>query len=142
MKLKDVIEASQLLNLLVCLWQLPQIVVGLLALVYYRPRHILVAEKSVRVCYADRATSVVSFGFWVIVPLSMYRGDRRDALRLKPVQKAWLGHGLQSRWLGFFYLFVVTIPTAIHEAIAKSSGRDAADWWAYRWADKIVAKHV
>lgn len=122
-------------------WQLPQTLIGALSLIIFEPTHILLAKNRVRVCYSKRLKGgSYSLGQVVVMPIWYYRHDATDALELATAKHEYLGHGRQSLVLGWFYLFVIAVPSLIHAAIhgrnAKCEGKPYNHFYTEKWAEK------
>lgn len=119
-------------NFLLYIWQLPQTVFGwLLIKIYgweYRERK---RFPNVHIYFCPKFHSAISLGKYIIIN-PKYNGETMSAVRLRHHE---YGHCLQSQMLGWFYLPVVGIWSAIR-AIFVPEGR-YYDAFPEDWADKL-----
>ena len=121
---------KKVLNAIMWLWQLPQNVVGLLLLAWFRPEfHI--DFRTVRIYYATEMRGGVSLGHYVLLRDTYREGGGDGELHE-------YGHSIQSRYLGPLYLLVVGIPSILW-AVWWNSDRGVSYYSFYteRWADKL-----
>lgn len=89
-------------EILLYLWQLPQNLLGLLLLLWYKREKVYHRLNGRTFYYTDEMPSGISLGNYII----MNREDREDGMRHE------YGHSIQSRILGPLYLLVIGIPSA------------------------------
>lgn len=113
------------------LWELPQFLVGLVLLIYYKKRIVLVESiKNTTIIRLNNYYKGISLGKIIII------GERASEI----TKQHELGHSKQSLWLGPLYLMVIGIPSLIHNIIHTQFGRkwNYYSFYTERWADKIV----
>ena len=117
-------------NIILYLWQLPQNLLGLLLVLILQPEESYDMEGC-RLYYATRMRGGISLGRYVIVRSWMkdYTGN---------TERHELGHAKQSRMLGWFYLFVIGIPSILWAAWwNEGRNRDYYSFYTERWADHL-----
>ena len=117
-------------NIILYLWQLPQNLLGLLLVQILRPEEAYDMDGC-RLYYATRMRGGISLGRYVIVRSWMkdYTGN---------TERHELGHAKQSRMLGWFYLFVIGIPSLLWAAWwNEGRNRDYYSFYTERWADHL-----
>ena len=117
-------------NIILYLWQLPQNLLGLLLVQILQPEDAYDFE-GVRLYYATRMRGGISLGRYIIVR-SGFKGWNDQTERHE------LGHAKQSRMLGWFYLFVIGIPSILWAAWwNEGRNRDYYSFYTERWADHL-----
>ena len=117
-------------NIILYLWQLPQNLIGLLLVLILQPEESYDMDGC-RLYYATRMRGGISLGRYVIVRSWMkdYTGN---------TERHELGHAKQSRMLGWFYLFVIGIPSILWAAWwNEGRNRDYYSFYTERWADHL-----
>ena len=117
-------------NIILYLWQLPQNLLGLLLVLILQPEESYDMDGC-RLYYATRMRGGISLGRYVIVRSWMkdYTGN---------TERHELGHAKQSRMLGWFYLFVIGIPSILWAAWwNEGRNRDYYSFDTERWADHL-----
>ena len=110
--------------------QLPQNLLGLLLVLILQPEEAYDMDGC-RLYYATRMRGGISLGRYVIVRSWMkdYTGN---------TERHELGHAKQSRMLGWFYLFVIGIPSILWAAWwNEGRNRDYYSFYTERWADHL-----
>ena len=123
-----------ILNVILYLWQLPQNLAGLLLVSILKPEDSYDFNRA-RLYYATRMRGGISLGRYVII---------RDVLKdyTGRTELHELGHAKQSRMLGWFYLFVIGIPSLIWAAWWNSSRpMSYYSFYTERWADYLGGVH-
>lgn len=135
-------------EILLYIWQLPQNLLGLILLLFYRPEKKLVAKNGNLVYFAKNMPGGISLGKYSIISKSYYtysaRSDDAKALELDVTKHEALGHGTQSKYLGPFYLPVIGLPSIIWASLYGDT-----KWFPYtkngyyvfyteKWADKLA----
>lgn len=115
-------------------WELPQNLLGLLLLNYYKPTRIHELEDDTEVLYSSRISGGLSMGKYVYVAATHYRTDLETSLHRDTVRHNAIGHAKQSRILGWLYLPVL----GISRLIGKMLGKGKYEFGMERWADKIA----
>ena len=117
-------------NIILYLWQLPQNLIGLLLVLILQPEESYDMDGC-RLYYATRMRGGISLGRYVIVRSWMkdYTGN---------TERHELGHAKQSRMLGWFYLFVIGLPSLLWAAWwNEDRNRDYYSFYTERWADHL-----
>ena len=117
-------------EILLYAWQLPQNLLGLLLVTILRPEESYDMEGA-RLYYATRMRGGISLGRYIIVrsALQDYTGN---------TERHELGHTKQSRMLGWFYLFVIGIPSILWAAWwNEGRNRSYYSFYTERWADLL-----
>lgn len=121
---------KKIAEILLYAWQLPQNLIGLLLVLILQPEESYDMDGC-RLYYATRMCGGISLGRYVIVRSWMkdYTGN---------TERHELGHAKQSRMLGWFYLFVIGIPSLLWAAW-WNEGRNKSYYAFYteRWADTL-----
>jgi len=123
-------NSSKITAAIAYLWQLPQNLVGELAVAVLRPEQNY-DWRGVRVHYASRMRGGISLGRHIIVAEAVkdYNGKTED--------HEW-GHTRQSLMLGPLYLFVVGIPSLLWAAWwNEDRNRSYHSFWTEVWADRL-----
>ena len=133
---------NKIKNILLYLWQLPQNLLGLGLVAFYKPERKYVLDNGVEIHFATRMRGGISLGKYSLVNTIHYRNELKDSLKRDTVRHEAIGHSLQSRLLGWFYLLVIGIPSITWAGIHRI--QKVADKWSYydfyteKWADKIA----
>ena len=121
---------KKIAEILLYAWQLPQNLIGLLLVLILQPEESYDMDGC-RLYYATRMRGGISLGRYVIVRSWMkdYTGN---------TERHELGHAKQSRMLGWFYLFVVGIPSILWAAWwNEGRNRSYYSFYTERWADHL-----
>lgn len=121
---------KKIAEILLYAWQLPQNLLGLLLVLILQPEEAYDMDGC-RLYYATRMRGGISLGRYVIVRSWMkdYTGN---------TERHELGHAKQSRMLGWFYLFVIGIPSILWAAWwNEGRNRDYYSFYTERWADHL-----
>lgn len=132
----------KILKLFIYLWQLPQMLVGMLICNLIKDKQIFNATTKTgkvyygKVYFADWFNSAVCLGKYIIVDKNL-----KGTVPLRQTIKHELGHSVQSGLLGWFYFIVVGIPSFVLNVISRIYKKD--DQWYYskfpeNWANKIA----
>ena len=125
-------------NVLLWIWQMPQILLGYLLRLFY-PASFTLEKDEVKVVFSDRMHGGISLGTTVIVHSHVYVWNDYplDTLTIRHE----LGHCKQSRILGWFYLLVIGLPSIFHAWFYKYDPHDPNKyyrWYTEAWADKLA----
>ena len=131
-----------ILKLFVYLWQLPQMVVGLLICNLIKDTQSFNATTKTgkvyhgKVYFADWFNSAVCLGKYIIVDKKL-----KGNVQLCKTIKHELGHSVQSILLGWFYFIIVGIPSFVLNIISRICKKD--EQWYYskfpeNWANKLA----
>lgn len=115
-------------NILMYIWQLPQNLLGLLLVWYFRKRSNYfwsIDKPPCRVYVSDKMRGGISLGQYIILNTSLYH-DRH-------VNHEW-GHSVDSRRFGWFYLLIIGLPSILWAIF--HGNRDYYSFYTERWADR------
>ena len=121
-------------SLILYIWQLPQNLVGLVMVLYYKVTASFVAENDfngVTLYYIPGFPGGISLGRYILLNYNYidFTGS---------TEKHEYGHCLQSQFLGPLYLFVIGIPSLIHAALYNNPNPlPYYRFWTEAWADKL-----
>ena len=121
---------KKLVEALLYLWQLPQNLVGLLLVAWFRPEfHI--DFRTVRIYYSTEMRGGISLGHYVLLRDTYWEKCGDGELHE-------YGHSIQSRYLGPLYLPVIGLPSLIW-ALWWNEGRNRSYYSFYteKWADHL-----
>ena len=121
---------KKIVEILLYVWQLPQNLLGLLLVLILRPEF-SVEFNGYRLYYASRMRGGISLGQYVIIHdvLKDYTGK---------TEYHELGHSMQSRYLGPFYLFVIGLPSILWAGWwNEGRNRSYYSFYTERWADRL-----
>ena len=132
----------KILKLFVYLWQLPQMLVGLLICNLIKDTQSFDATIKPgkvyhgKVYFSDWFNSAVCLGKYIIVDKKLKGKDQ-----LSETIKHELGHSIQSILLGWFYFIIIGIPSFVLNIISRIYKKNAQ--WYYskfpeNWANKIA----
>lgn len=114
-------------GILLYIWQLPQNLVGLLFLLVLtgETRHRL---GSIRFYFLDSFPGGITLGEYIIVGTRQQLTVRHE-----------FGHVRQSRMLGWLYLIVIGLPSALWALLGERIAPGKSYYWFYteRWADRL-----
>ncbi len=114
-------------GILLYIWQLPQNLVGLLFLLVLtgETRHRL---GSIRFYFLDSFPGGITLGEYIIVGTRQQLTVRHE-----------FGHVRQSRMLGWLYLIVIGLPSALWAWLGERIAPMKSYYWFYteRWADRL-----
>lgn len=126
-------------EILFYIWQLPQNLLGLILLLIYQKEKVYHKLNCRTFYYTTEMPSGISLGNYII----MNREDKEDGMKHE------YGHTIQSRYLGWFYLIVIGLPSLlgnIYDRLFHTKSRGWTDkesyTWYYnqpweKWADKL-----
>lgn len=115
-------------KLILYIWQLPQNIIGLALLLYFRKEKRIFSYKDRRFYIAPTMSGGISLGNYII--LSDYNKYR------EPVYNHEFGHSRQSIYLGLLYLPIVGLCSLLH-ALFHRRGNNYYNFWTERWANKL-----
>lgn len=114
-------------QVLLYLWQLPQNLLGLLLVWYYKPERVHKLPNGVQIHYSTKMSGGISLGKYCIVNTRHYRKILEESLKRSTVKHEAIGHTKQSRMFGWLYLFVIGFHSLIGATI---------EWWTDKIANK------
>lgn len=119
-------------NLILSIWQLPQLIVGWVMLCFYEPDKVDLLNKKF-VIYSKRMRGGISLGQTIILGMHYYN-DGTDI----DERHEW-GHTRQSLYLGPLYLLVIGLPSLLWAAFYNGDKRGYyKGFYTERWADKLA----
>lgn len=129
-------------QLLLFLWQLPQNLLGWLLVLCYKPERVHKLNNGMRIYYSLKMTGGISLGDYCIVHTGNYRKNVEDSLQRNIVKHEAIGHGKQSRMLGWLYLLIIGLPSIIWAVLFQYNmiPDHLNYYWFYteKWADKLA----
>ena len=121
-------------NIIMEIWQLPQNALGFLVKKMFAATFYTTYED-VNV-YSWNNLGGMSLGRYIFVP---YRNISSDAPRVQQTIKHEYGHCVQSKYLGWFYLIIIGIPSIVwagcFEWYRKKTGMSYYDFYTEQSAD-------
>ena len=128
---------KKIVEILLWAWQLPQNLLGLLLLLWYRREKIYHRLNGRTFYFTTEMRSGISLGNYII----MNREDKEDGMKHE------YGHSIQSRILGPLYLFIIGILSGLYNVIDQFIVEKIVGWkrsceiyynmpWE-KWADKL-----
>ena len=131
-----------MLNVLLYLWQLPQNLLGLILRIFYKTDSKLkYKDKTIRVC--GLFPGGISLGNTIFVKRYPF-----DKYYWNSVKHEY-GHSVQSKYLGWFYLIIIGLPSALGALWDTVFHTEKSGWtviksyiWYFnlpweKWADKL-----
>lgn len=112
-------------EILLYIWQLPQNAVGLLLRAFYKGNDSIYEDAIVR--RSTKFSGGISLGRYIIL----------NQWSSKKSVKHEYGHCIQSRYLGWFYLIVIGLQSALHALLCLCKNHSYYDMWFEKWADKL-----
>lgn len=125
-------------QILLYIWQAPQHVLGLLLIAFYRPERMHTMENGNQIHFSTRMKGGISLGKYSIVNVGHYRHDINESLKRDTVRHEAIGHARQSLYLGWFYLLVIGLQSALHAILCACKTHNYHDMWFEKWADKLA----
>lgn len=120
------------MKLIKILWQLPQTLLGAILWVILRPDTAKWVQGK-KIYYSEHIKGSVSLGEFIFCEFSAYI-DPTEA-----TERHELGHYKQSLILGWFYLFIVGLPSLLHACIHK--GDNYRHFYTEQWADELAQEN-
>ncbi len=127
------------------LWQLPQVCVGVILRFYYiyikrsyvvGMRRCIKRLDVVHVYHIDSKGSrrIKGLSLWpfIFIHVDIEEYKKTDVLHETLFHE--LGHALQSKYLGWFYLLVVGLPSVIVTSVSPNIARKL---WFEKWANRL-----
>ena len=104
------------------LWQLPQHLLGLLLILYFKAEKR--SYKDIAYYYSKGVMGGISLGKYIILS-----HDDVDSIKHE------YGHSVQSRRLGWLYLTVIGLPSLLWAIFYR--GNNYYSFYTEKWADKL-----
>ena len=105
-----------------------------------KPEYKYVLENGNFVFFAKRMSGGISLGKYSIISDYYHRGNQ--ILNQNVVKHEGIGHGTQSRLLGWFYLLVIGLPSIIwawlYGSVIPYTRNGYYKWYTEAWADKLA----
>lgn len=126
-------------KVLLYIWQLPQNLLGLILLLFYRKEQKFDYKDGVNFYETPEMPSGISLGQYIIVRHRYYINDLNHEY----------GHTKQSKYLGWLYLIVIGLPSLLGNIYDRLFHTKSKGWttkesykWYYnqpweKWADKL-----
>ena len=123
-------------EILLYIWQLPQNLLGLLLIKLYGDCSLYNVDNGRRFYSSSHMPSGISLGNYIILYKATFGEDYHHEY----------GHSIQSRWLGWFYLLVIGLPSLIGNIWDRLfhrnwSYKDSVRWYYSQlweaWADHL-----
>lgn len=120
-------------KILLYIWQLPQNLIGLVIKLFNKKSLYIFRYKNIKVHYVKHIMDCgISLGHYIFLDRDV-RIDYDDILHEH-------GHQIQSKYLGWFYLIVIGLPSILFNIIGRIFNKSAK--WYYnlpweKWADKL-----
>ena len=130
--MKKVLNA--LLFILSFIWQLPQSIVGLIMLVYFKLMGGAKLISYKKLCFAFDAKLMrggISLGNFAFLSPTLAKNEATIA-------HEQLGHTVQSKILGPLYLLIIGLPSLIHAWLHDSRKSCYYDAWCEKWANNCA----
>lgn len=127
MKIKNFIQAT---------WQCPQNIVGCIVQKIYKAT-LITTYKDANV-YSWSINSGMSLGKYIFIP---YKNPDLTKHRVQQYIKHEYGHTMQSKYLGWLYLLVIGLPSAVwnkcFQSYREKTGKSYYSFFTERWADQL-----
>lgn len=137
-------------EILLWLWQFPQNLLGLILILFYRPEACIILQNGNKVYFSRNMTGGISLGKYSIIN-SYYAGLKTGNKTMKPIEELvqldvvkheGIGHGTQSRYLGWFYLLIIGLPSivwaSLYGSIIPYTHNGYYKFPTEAWADKLA----
>ena len=122
---------------LLYIWQLPQNILGLLLIAFYRPERMHIMENGNRIYFAIKMKGGISLGKYSLVNICHYRQDINESLKRDTIRHEAIGHARQSLYLGWLYLIVIGLPSIINACLCNDKNKYYR-FYTERWADRLA----
>lgn len=124
------------------IWQLPQNLLGLILIAFYRPERKHILDNGVEVHYATRMKGGISLGNYALVNTCHYRNNMEESLKRDTVRHEAIGHHKQSLMFGPLYLLIIGISSgvwcSIYGRLVPYTKNGYYTFWTESWADKLA----
>jgi hypothetical protein len=123
-----------LLFVLSFIWQLPQSIVGLIMLIFFKifGGAQLISYK--KLCFAYKAKNMsggISLGNFAFLSEHLAKDE-------PSIAHEQLGHTVQSKILGPLYLLIVGLPSLLHASVHDYRLSCYYDYWCEHWANECA----
>lgn len=127
---------SKFYRFLSATWELPQNVVGAIVVKLFKAKYCGTFEDASVYCW--KVQGGMSLGKYIFVP-NTYAYLPEDTLKRLVMHE--YGHTIQSKYLGWFYLLVIGLPSLIwawcFAGYRKQNNKSYYDFYTEKWADKL-----
>lgn len=121
-------------NFMMAIWELPQNAIGIIIKKICKAS-LYTIYKDANV-YSWKMNGGMSLGKYIFVPFA--EEDPAD-YRIQQYIKHEYGHTIQSKYLGWFYLLIIGLPSLVwagcFEWYRKKTGVSYCDFYTEKWAD-------
>ena len=131
-------------NFLLYLWQLPQNLLGLILIKFYKPEMMIKQTNGCEIYFSSKFpnASGISLGKYSIISMFYYFGISKKTMDQFTVKHESLGHAKQSMLLGPLYLLVIGLPSIIwawlYGPVIKRTKNGYYRFYTEKWADKLA----
>lgn len=124
-------------SFMMSVWQLPQYVVGFIVKKVCKATP-YTTYKDTNV-YSWNIDGGLSLGKYIFVPY--HSNVKPTTKRVQEYIKHEYGHTIQSKYLGWFYLLIIALPSLIwagcFEGYRKKTGTSYYDFYTEKWANRL-----
>lgn len=124
------------------IWQLPQNLLGLILIAFYKPEYKHIMNNGNVICFATRMRGGISLGKYSIVNTYHYRKDINESLKIDTVRHEAIGHYKQSLMFGWLYLPIIGLSSfawcSIYGRLVPYTHNGYYVFWTEAWADKLA----
>ena len=128
-------------QILLYIWQLPQNLLGLLLLMFYKTKHRYILPSGVEAHFCSYFPGGISLGKYSIMNTYNYRVSYEECIKRDTVKHEAIGHAKQSMMLGPLYLLIVGLPSliwaTIYGKVIKPTKNGYYKFYTESWADKL-----
>ena len=123
-------------------WQLPQNLLGLILIFFYKPEYKHIMDNGNVICFASKMGGGISLGKYSIVNDYYYDENITVVLTKNTVRHEAIGHYKQSLIFGWFYLSIIGLSSitwaSIYGRIVPYTYNGYYVFWTESWADKLA----
>lgn len=123
-------------NIILSIWEFPQNTLGFIVKKFSKATPMTIYKDAI--VYSWRVAGGMSLGKYIFVPFTKFNPNSYTLMRYI---KHEYGHTIQSKYLGWFYLLVIGLPSLIWAncfgAYRKKTGIDYYDFYTEKWADRL-----
>lgn len=123
-------------NFLLTTWEFPQYIVSLIARKLYNAKPYTTYKDAIVYSWDNRGG--ISLGRCICVP---FKNEDPESFEVQQYIKHEYGHTVQSKYLGWFYLLVIGLPSitwaGCFKGYRKKTGKSYYSFYTESWADKL-----
>jgi hypothetical protein len=123
-------------NVLKSIWELPQNALGYIVLKVTKAKYYCQCRDSN--VYSWKLGGGLSLGKYIFIPFAV--DTRRHSAVVQYIKHEY-GHSIQSKYLGWFYLLVIGLPSLIWNKCGgkyrEKHKKSYYDFYTEKWADKL-----